>query len=285
MPATFSPHAAWLEFPSGERQFLSEKTTSIGRAPTSRVIIASDRVSRNHAAIRWEEDGAFTLLDFGSSNGTFLNGQRISRPVALRNGWVIEVGLQKMIFRTVPNANATPNTGSNEPNVIPCWLLTLSAAALGCRTPGEELAGKTFESWTERAQRIVTKHRGRTMRGRDDGLIAFWPVATTDSRAATVIATIRALIATQRQNEEFRLSLHYGPTSLRVTASGEEAPTGAEAITAMQLDRVASNLRMPILLTEKARENLGTYVQARRLGMDELRGYRGEQKYYTIANV
>ncbi|MEZ0256277.1 MAG: FHA domain-containing protein [Chthoniobacter sp.] len=285
MSVTFSPNAAWLEFPSGERQFLNEKTTSIGRAPTCRVIVASDRVSRNHAAIRWEEDGVFTLLDFGSSNGTFLNGQRVSRPVVLRNGWVIEVGLQKMIFRTVPGANGATAAANGEVSVTPCWLLALSATTLGCRTPGEGLAGKTFEGWSERAQRIVTKHRGRTMRGRDEGLIAYWPVTTGDSRAATIAAAVRALLTVQRQNEELRLSLHYGSTSLRTTPTGEEAPAGSEAITVMQLDRLARNLSMPILLTEAARDSLGALAATRRLGLDDLRGYRGEQKYYTLAEA
>lgn len=282
MSATFSPYTAWLEFPSGQRQFLSDKTTSIGRAPTSRVIIASDRVSRNHAAIRREDDGAFTLLDFGSSNGTFLNGQRVSRPVVLRNGWVIEIGMQKMIFRAVPGASDQPAGESGEVSVTPCWLLALSATSLGCRTPGDELVGKTFESWSERAQRIVTKHRGRTMRGRDEGIIAYWPVTSADTRAATVVAAVRALLTVQRQNEEFRLSLHYGRTNLRVASTGEEVPAGPEAITVVQLDRFAGNLGVSILLTEAAREALGTSVTTRRLLLAELRGYQGEQKYYTF---
>ncbi|MEP6670284.1 MAG: FHA domain-containing protein [Chthoniobacter sp.] len=283
MSPSFDPHTAWLEFPSGERQFLSEKTTSIGRAPTSRLIIASERVSRNHAAIRWEEDGTYTLIDFGSSNGTFLNGQRVSRSVTLRNGWIVEIGLQKMIFRTVPSPNGE-RAGEPEANVAPCWLLALSATAIGCRTPDDELIGKTFESWSERAQRIVAKHRGRTMRGRDEGLIAYWPVQTADPRATTVVAAVRAL-GNVRQNEEFRLSLHFGSVNLRVAPTGEEAPAGPEVICAMQLDRFASNLRIPILLTEAAREALGTHVPTRKLGLDELRGYRGEQRYYTFAEA
>jgi pSer/pThr/pTyr-binding forkhead associated (FHA) protein len=88
------PSAAWLEFPSGDCFYLKEGATSIGRAPNNRIIVHVDRVSRQHAAIKKEDDGTFTLMDLGSSNGTFLNGQRLTRPVTLRNGWIIEVGLQ-----------------------------------------------------------------------------------------------------------------------------------------------------------------------------------------------
>jgi hypothetical protein len=187
-----------------------------------------------------------------------------------------------MIFRTVPLPSSEGGAAADA-SVAPCWLLALSATAIGCRTPVEKLADKTFEGWSERAQRIITKHRGRTMRGRDEGLIAYWAMATADSRAATVAAAVRALGAMQRQNEEFRLSLHYGPVNLRVAPTGEEAPFGPEVIAIMQLDRFASSLRLPTLLTEPAREALGTALSTRRVGLEELRDYRGDQRFYTLA--
>src|SRR3954451_5399492 len=151
-----SSSLAWLEFPSGERFFLKEGTASIGRAPGNRIVISTERISRHHAAIRQEADGAFMLMDLGSSNGTFLNGQRLTRPVILRNGWIIEIGLQKMTFRTPPGLGGVPETA--EATAAPCWLLAMSATQLGCRTPGEEQIDKTFESWSERTQRVVVKH-------------------------------------------------------------------------------------------------------------------------------
>jgi len=281
--ASIPPHSAWLEFPSGERQFLTESTISIGRAPSNRVIIASDRVSRNHAAIRREEDGTFSLIDFGSSNGTFLNGQRVGRPVVLRNGWVIEIGLQKMTFRTPP-AVAAQGVCEDE-KTVSCWLLTLSASMIGCRAPGGELGDKTFESWSERAQRIVAKYRGRIMRGRDEGLLAYWPVTGADSRAGSVVASIRSLTNIQRDDEEFRISLHHGLVTLKASPTGEEAPYGSDIIGALQLDRFASSLRIPILLTEAASCALEGTVTTRRLSAEELRDFRGEQKFYTLETI
>ena len=111
-----------------------------------------------------------------------------------------------------------------EPTEAPCWLLAMSATQLGCRTPGEEQIEKTFESWSERTQRVVVKFRGRTMRARDEGMIAYWPVQSADPRAGTVAAALRSLCIVRRQSEEFRLSLHYGLVSLRLSPTGEEAP-------------------------------------------------------------
>lgn len=57
--------------PSGE--------TTVGREPGRDVMLAGDStVSRRHARISME-NGAYVVHDEGSSNGTFVNGQRISR--------------------------------------------------------------------------------------------------------------------------------------------------------------------------------------------------------------
>jgi hypothetical protein len=272
---------AWLEFPSGETFTLKEGATSIGRAPSNRLVISTERISRHHAVIRKEGDGSFLLMDMGSSNGTFLNGQRLTRPVILRNGWIIEIGLQRMTFRTPPASGEVAE--SAEGMSAPCWLLAMSATQLGCRTPGEDMIDKTFESWSERAQRVVVKHRGRTMRARDEGLIAYWPVHTADTRATTVAAALRSLIIAQRQFEEFRLSLHYGVVTLRVSSTGDEAPSGPEVILAVQLDRLASTMKTAVLLTEAARDALGETLPSRRLNADEFHSYTGKQRFYSLA--
>lgn len=56
-------------------------------------------VSRRHAAIRPGDESGLDLWDLGSSNGTFLNGQRLSahRPYRLRDGDEIRLG--QMVIR------------------------------------------------------------------------------------------------------------------------------------------------------------------------------------------
>jgi pSer/pThr/pTyr-binding forkhead associated (FHA) protein len=58
-----------------------KKTIKIGRDNTNDIIINEPRVSRNHALITKLDDGSYEVKDLGSTNGTYVNGQRISRHI------------------------------------------------------------------------------------------------------------------------------------------------------------------------------------------------------------
>ena len=71
----------------------------IGRGDECDIIVPEDTsVSRNHA--RMDRDGEdWVLVDLGSTNGTFVNGQRISE-ARLKSGDVVEIGDRR--FRFLP---------------------------------------------------------------------------------------------------------------------------------------------------------------------------------------
>lgn len=68
-------------------------------------------VSRRHAAIRHGDDHTLNIWDLGSSNGTFLNGQRLNahRPYRLHDGDELRLGqmVLRLYFKPVP-ASARP---------------------------------------------------------------------------------------------------------------------------------------------------------------------------------
>ncbi|MHB8189484.1 MAG: FhaA domain-containing protein [Ferrimicrobium sp.] len=70
---------------------LSSGTYSVGRLAGCEVFVDDPRVSRRHAEIN-VRDGIVALTDLGSTNGTVVNGQRVSRPTELQEGDVITVG-------------------------------------------------------------------------------------------------------------------------------------------------------------------------------------------------
>ncbi len=76
---------------------LDQSVIRIGRGESMDVLIDNVSVSRRQAEIR-EENGAWLLRDLGSSNGTFLNGQRITADQALRPGDEISFGKFSILF-------------------------------------------------------------------------------------------------------------------------------------------------------------------------------------------
>src|SRR5205085_7304071 len=64
---------------------------TFGRNADSSIVFTGGRASRRHAEIR--RDGAdYLLSDLGSSNGTLVNGQRLTAPHRLRHGDTFEIG-------------------------------------------------------------------------------------------------------------------------------------------------------------------------------------------------
>lgn len=56
-------------------------------------------VSRRHAAVEVDNNGRATIVDLGSSNGTFVDGERVGDRTLLRDGAIISVGESVLCFR------------------------------------------------------------------------------------------------------------------------------------------------------------------------------------------
>lgn len=79
---------------------LEKHEITIGRAPSSDILLSKDKLtSRRHATIQYE-NGQYVLRDERSANGTFVNGQQIEEltPRTLQDGDHIGVGEHELIF-------------------------------------------------------------------------------------------------------------------------------------------------------------------------------------------
>src|SRR5215510_8252535 len=99
-PVTPTKASLKVLLPTGDSfdRELSNVETQIGKGPRNDIVIADPAVSTAHALVRFE-DGAYTINDLGSRNGTFVNGERVSSPRPLNHGDVIGMGLSKLTFR------------------------------------------------------------------------------------------------------------------------------------------------------------------------------------------
>ncbi|MDO8644831.1 MAG: FHA domain-containing protein, partial [bacterium] len=76
--------------------FPIDETITIGRSPSSRVVLSESRVSRKHAVIELRGE-TYTLVDLDSSNGTFVKGKKIKEH-PLQSGDEFKVGSARFIF-------------------------------------------------------------------------------------------------------------------------------------------------------------------------------------------
>lgn len=88
--------AGSLLFTSGARYVLGSQPVTIGRAPECEIALDDVNISRQHAQVRTAGD-SFVVIDLGSTNGTYCNGQRISQQV-LSDGDTISFGPLQVVF-------------------------------------------------------------------------------------------------------------------------------------------------------------------------------------------
>jgi Protein of unknown function (DUF3662)/Inner membrane component of T3SS, cytoplasmic domain len=82
---------------AGSTYELTTPVTLLGRGTDCDLRLVDTGVSRHHAELR-VEDTQVVLVDLGSTNGTFVNGQHVRR-VALTDGTNVTLGRTTLVFR------------------------------------------------------------------------------------------------------------------------------------------------------------------------------------------
>ena len=87
---------------------LTKEVSIIGRDVTNDIVIGDAEVSRQHARLT-RTPGGYVLEDLGSTNGTFINGERLVAPRVLNPGDLMALGetITVTFDATAPEAAAT----------------------------------------------------------------------------------------------------------------------------------------------------------------------------------
>lgn len=83
---------------------LEGEQLTIGRDSSNAVAINDPEVSRKHARLSFQ-GGKYVLEDLGSTNGTFVNGQRLAGPIVLKPGDVVSLGEQIVLMYDAINVD------------------------------------------------------------------------------------------------------------------------------------------------------------------------------------
>ncbi len=104
---------AWLVEPDGQARALVGDALTCGRARQNELVLEDPSVSRRHVRFERLPEGC-VLTDLGSSNGTFVNEERLSpaSPRALRDGDRLTIGDYACTLRLLPRPMAAAPVAS-----------------------------------------------------------------------------------------------------------------------------------------------------------------------------
>lgn len=98
---------------------LRDEVIDVGRDKDNSVVVADQKVSRQHASLTPIED-TFIIIDRGSANGTYLNGVLISQPVRLKDNDRITIGDTTFLFAVqIPEAETLDRPAPASPVFSP----------------------------------------------------------------------------------------------------------------------------------------------------------------------
>lgn len=94
---------------------LKDPEIVIGREKTCNLVINDVEISRKHARLIWQASN-YVIEDLGSTNGTFINGNRLSSPFILQGGEIITLGEKTVLnFESNTDPDATRLSASQRP--------------------------------------------------------------------------------------------------------------------------------------------------------------------------
>ena len=279
---TSEEEGAWLEAADGKCHPI-HGSCSLGRTPANTIVLESPKVSRRHALIHVQNIGEFWLIDFGSSNGTFLNKRRIHQPVRLSDSDQVTVGDSVFKFRQPKKISEEYKTIITQQTLrqvenVPCWLLVTDIRNFTplSRNMQSEGLEALLGPWISTCKEIIESHHGVINKYLGDGFFAYWPDAeTTSEEIAKVLSALKELQG--KQTPDFRFVVHFGPVAIGGIASmGEESLMGKEVNLIFRLEKLASSLGERCGLSEPAHAKLANLIPSRPLGEHELKGFEGK---------
>jgi adenylate cyclase len=301
-PSALHPYlfmeSASRRFPLGEGQ-----SWAIGRGDGCAVLLDSRSVSRLHALIQRKDGGDLALVDLGSRNGSFVNGTRVSFPVALNDKDRLVFGDQELVFRNPTRSEsilaAAPMDMRNEPTTAlhAHKLATIMVVDIRdftplARTLSESLLSQTIGTWFLRSGQIVQRLGSWAQKYIGDAVMAVWVHDNPKQVSADLLRALRAVSEINQATDEISKTLAL-PVPLRIGAGINTGPAiiggtdytalGDTVNAAFRLETATKTLGMGVAIGEKS------YMQIESPALTsftrkqvELKGYDGPCTAWAI---
>ncbi len=279
---------AFLEPPEGDA-ILIGRTCTIGRSSANDLVLRNEKISRKHALIHTQDKNEYWLVDFGSSNGTWINGRRVVQPTRLADGDVVRLAGVSLRFRQSQDGPAaredrfTAGSTSFEARTASCWLLLadiVSSTEMGKKHSEQEVP-TIIGRWLFECKQVVEATDGSINKFLGDGFFAYW--TDEEGAAARVDEAIRQLKALQGASSfDFRLAVHHGSVSIGGSALMLEELMGRSVNFVFRMEKLAAKLRCACLLSSAAKKRLPAGEGARAMGNHTLAGFDGDFSFFCL---
>ena len=287
------------QFPLGEGQ-----SWAIGRGDGCAVMLESRSVSRLHALIQRRDAGDLALVDLGSRNGSFVNGTRVSFPVALDDEDKLLFGDQALIFRnpagseSVPAASAVdlrnaPTNALRTHSLTTILVVDIRDFTALARTLPESLLSQTIGTWFLRSGQIAQRQGSWAQKYIGDAVMAVWVHDHPAQVGAEVLRVLRAVVEINAATAEISRTLALPAplrlgagvnTGLAILGGTDFTALGDTVNAAFRLESATKGIGLGIALGERTYNELALPVRGSFVRREvELKGYDGASIAWAIS--
>jgi class 3 adenylate cyclase len=299
---------------------LENRTLSIGRkaqnGDESRLVLPSPEVSSQHAEIRYKS-GSWTIVDSGSTNGTIVNGVRLTagREHPLKNADIVTIAEYQLLVTLPLDAPTKDAYESDQGNtqfhidLINATILvgdikdftTLMEAFAANPSEVMQAAGRVFEMLNKE----ISKNFGQLEKIAGDAIMAYWHSGETQSDVSVSAyqACLTALLlkeSTQRLAKEkdfwpfqnhpllLDMALATGPVASGALgrSQGNPAILGDTANLAFRLEKLIGDERAGCIVVEsRTYELVKEHFRFEELGEFSVKGRQRPVSLYQLVGT
>jgi len=269
MPATLS-----YTIEDFSRTVPCKTVLTVGRDKSSDIVLADLMVSRNHAMIRCIGHGDYYLIDGGSSNGSYVNQQRVTVPRLLRHGDRIVIGGVEFLFEQEKQETVERDTVSMQETIVHDTpeikkITILVADIRGFTSLSEEIPIRTLtqlmNNWFNRVNDIIAQQHGIVDKFIGDCVFARWEA--DDDELKTVVSALSAANAINKMTEdlnhtftelteELKIGVGINTGAASVGRGVDSSALGDAVNVAFRLESATKVLGKDIVLSETAYRHL-----------------------------
>lgn len=287
------------ELESGQSHELGD-ISLIGRSDGARIQLDDNSVSRQHAAIRFEEE-RFWLVDLGSANGTFVNGVALTSARVLQSGDRLQIGTSVLVFESDDHSSDPAPFGNDRTQIsrfspaplrsVPVTILVadLKGFTRICEVLNSGQVADLLREWYGDCEAILKRHGASIDKFIGDCVFAYWHGTEPGIRASALCAaaamraveavpmspTRKLLLEESGIAMDCRIGMHIGQVAVGTMGKGISTALGDAVNMAFRIEGLTRTLEQPILVSAAFVQDWPEEADSfDACGWHEVKGYR-----------